>query len=797
MLCEFSELDWLFQESGDIGDFLDRIVTLVARHMQAESCSIFLWDSGTETLKLEATVGLNREVARHVEIRSGEGFSGLAFREKRIIRSLNAAEKEQYKFIPGLQEEQYGALMAVPIYRGVSGTGVLLLERKHILPFTPLDSRAIRVVASQLANIIENARIQLQLFSGSGSLPAAEGITYRDEAFFSGTGASDGFAHGPVRILNKEKQLDQIAREASRYTCTREELKRAMTATEKELQELQSSIEGELYDSASLIFTSHLLMLKDPDFHNRVEGLIAEGLEIPEAIVRVGRDYIQILKNSPNAYIREKVKDLEDLLIRILQNLLPGEWKEGGSAGKIVLARDIYPSDMLALASEKAGGIILTSGGMTAHISILSQSLNIPVVIVDRPELNRLTPGHTALIDGHNGEITLQPAETSLKTFEEKKNNHLRLEQVRHNLRNVLTADGKEVRIMANVNLFPDVKKAVQRDVEGIGLCRTEFPFLIRQDLPSEEEQYAIYRKMVEAAGGRPITFRTLDIGGDKILPYYADMVKEDNPFLGLRSIRFSLRHREIFVQQIRALLRATYDVESRIMFPMISSLDEFRTARAMVQEAIEELRQEGQDLNPHPAVGVMLEIPSVLGIIDELTAEADFLSIGTNDFIQYTLAVDRTNAKLSDYYLPHHPAVLRGLRIIARAASHHNKELSICGEMAHQEPYLPFLIGIGIRNFSVGTSYLPQLYEALRRLDTAHCRIYAGQLLKESSLAGIEAIIGRGVPGSPPPEARPQPPDGFSAATAGTKPAAKPAAKAGEEPERRAEETEQGKDES
>jgi phosphotransferase system enzyme I (PtsP) len=264
---------------------------------------------------------------------------------------------------------------------------------------------------------------------------------------------------------------------------------------------------------------------------------------------------------------------------------------------------------------------------------------------------------------------------------------------------------------------------------------------LLRGDFPTEEEQYVIYRRLVDNMKGYEITFRTLDVGGDKMLSYY-DNTRESNPFLGLRSIRFSLKNQDIFIQQVRAILRASFDANVRIMFPMISSIEEYLAAKDLVRGCVDTLKAEGRPHQAWPMIGAMIEVPSVLEVVDELAAQADFFSIGTNDLIQYMLAVDRTNEKVAEFYCPHHPAVLRGIKRVADAALRHKRDISVCGDMAHDPRYIPFLIGIGIRKFSVDARYLPKIQQCIGKIDTAQARLFAAELLQKTSVDETARLI-------------------------------------------------------
>jgi phosphotransferase system enzyme I (PtsP) len=522
------------------------------------------------------------------------------------------------------------------------------------------------------------------------------------------------------------------------------EFHRAVQSTADQLNDLQYRFAQRLPESASLIFTAHLMILKDLRFAGEMEKLIENGVTPPVAIKKVAEHYVELYSSSAHAHIREKAYDVQDLAGRILRNLEHHVEEDPFlSQNRIVIAPELYPSDVLKLAGEDIKGIILVSGGITAHVSILARSLQIPMIIATEPDLLHLPEGTPIIMDAENGSICIQPSDELIDEFESAKQVKFESETSAEQLSPfTLTKDGTKIRLLANINLLSDLRLARKFKAEGVGLYRTEFPFLIRSALPSEQEQYLIYKRLFDEMDGKDVTIRTLDLGGDKLLAY-SDTKGETNPDLGLRAIRFSFRHRDIFHQQIRAILRAGAEAENvRIMFPLISSLDEFGEAKEAVFDAINELENKKLPHHQHPLIGALLEIPSVVEIIDELAAAADFLSIGTNDFIQYTLAVDRSNEEVAAYYCPYHPSVLRGLSKIAQAAERQNKDLSICGEMAHQMEYIPFLVGIGLRILSVHPKFLPSVQKAINGFTIDDANLYTTRLLSETTLKGIRKIL-------------------------------------------------------
>jgi len=740
LLCDIGELTEIFTESVSIESFLQKIVMMVANHMKVDVCSIYIYNENNHSLILKATQGLNPASIGKVKLKSGEGLVGLALKERRPICEAIGSSHQNFKSINGLFEERYEAFLAVPILRGISKIGVLVIQREMKNCFKKENIMALRVVASQLAGIIEQARLFMRPQRRNAE-PISSDIL-QGKKYIQGKVASEGFALGQVTILDKEEYFELFEQKDFKGSYTLKDFSQAVKMTEEQLETLQKRVEQKLSDVASLIFTAHLLILKDKEFTGRMEKLIKAGEAPPDALIKVVKKYLKLFSLNPNPYIQEKVYDLKDLSLRLMGNLVSEKKELSTYSGRIVVTRELFPSDILKMSSENVRGIILATGGVTSHLSILARSLQIPMVISDSSELLKIPQKTKILLDAEVGNIYINPSEEIVLSFKDRNDARAKLKKQKHKVKDITkTKDGTRVKLLANINLLSDLKLAQELHVEGVGLYRTEFPFLIRSNFPSEEEQFVVYRKLVEGMQGKMVTFRTLDIGGDKVLSYYQN-TKEENPFLGMRSIRFSLKNRDIFIQQIRAMLRAGLGADIKIMFPMISSLDEFLEARLVVVECKEALQKEQILHNEKPKIGMMVEIPSVVSIIDELAQEADFFSIGTNDFIQYMLAVDRTNEKVADFYLPHHPAVLRSIKKIVDAAYQHDIGLSICGDMAHDTKYLPFLLGIGIRVLSLNPIYLPKMQAAIAKISIKEASRMAETLLSQKKVADIIKIF-------------------------------------------------------
>ena len=747
LICNISELSALFHEAMDLRTFLDRTARMVAEHMRAEVCSIYLYNPSDRELTMTATRGLNRDLLGVVRLKLGEGLTGTALKELRHIEEPVASESPYYRHIPHLKEEEFESFLAVPLTRGITRIGVLVVQRRKNHRFTRMDVQGLRAVGAQLTSTIENARLLL----GTSALPS-EGDDYLApdvEATFEGQVASGGLALGPSLSLDREGQYDSLADAEYPPDLTLDDFRHALSATEQQLEDMQAQVGERLSDVASLIFSSHLLILKDPGFTAGVATLIGEGAPVPRAVLGVANAYLSRFQASTIGFVREKANDVRDVVTRLLHNLADAEAESPECRGRIVVAREFFPSQLLRLSSEQVAGVILVTGGVTSHVAILARSLVVPLVIVNDQRLLALPPRTDILLDADHGRVYVRPTDAVLGRYRTR----LAAQAARAADPSAIaprtcTSDGEVIQLMANVNLMSDADLARRLGAEGIGLYRTEFPFMVRRELPTEEEQFELYRDLVARFPHGEIHFRTLDVGGDKVLSYFPDM-REQNPFLGVRSIRFTLRNRDIFIQQIRAMLRANAGRKLHVMFPMISSIEELRAGRGMVEQCISELHAEDHEFSNEVAVGAMVEVPSIVPLIDEFAREADFLAIGTNDLIQYLLAVDRTNEKVAHLYLPHHPAVLRTLHAVATGCIERGVPLSVCGDMAHQAQYLPFLIGIGVRSLSVEPICLPAVQATVARIELVEAQALAEEMLAATTVAEVNELL-------PAPEAEP-----------------------------------------
>jgi len=740
LVCDIAELMSLAEEGQDRKDLLQGVVSSVGKHMQADVCSIYIYDEELKELTLRATQGLDERAIGNVKLKLGEGITGRAVRELRPICVGTASKSSSYKFFPGIHEEEYEAFLAVPILRGLRRIGALVVQAREVNSFTPNDVKALRAIAAQLATMIENVQLLSEVREREALPEAPVARKLARDGIIRGRSASTGTARGRAYTLDSAQSESCVLPDPGAPPHTPADFDQAVEKTMRQIDRLQRQTTADLADVAVLIFSAHLLILEDNQFTGRIRSLIETGIPAVKAIATVVDEYVEVFSRSKMPLIREKVLDVKDLGNRLTRNLLNEESDTCDYRGQIIIAHELLPSDILKLSAENVEGFIVSSG-VTSHNAIISRSLGIPMVAIGREEADEIHDGVEMLMDGEQGIVYLDPSDEIKRQYKELDEAWKALHDAADVKEETLTKCGERVHIYANINLLSDLKPARKFKAEGVGLYRSEFPFIVRSDFPSEEEQYLIYKKLVEQMEGRTVTFRTLDIGGDKMLSYYSH-VHEANPFLGMRAIRFSLQNKDIFCEQLRAFLRAGANSDTRIMFPLIASVDDFIAARDIVYECMDELEEADVPFNRDTKLGVMMELPSAVEVADELAYEADFLSIGSNDLIQYMLAVDRTNEKVSSLYRAHHPAILRAINRIVAAAQTHGKHVSICGDLSADSRMLPFLLGVGLRNFSIDIVNAPTVQRLVNATSLKDAEKIANTMLDLGRISEIEAYL-------------------------------------------------------
>jgi phosphoenolpyruvate-protein phosphotransferase (PTS system enzyme I) len=566
------------------------------------------------------------------------------------------------------------------------------------------------------------------------------------ESRFQGAGVSPGIAHGTLHVVRED--FDDVVRyriEPSQIGGEIVRFEAALVQTRVQILEMQQKIAEAIGTKDAAIFDAHLLVVEDRTLIDEVlRKLETEHCNVEWVFQEVATKYAETLSKIDDPYLRERAVDIQDVTRRIIRNLQGKAPKPFLALAEphILAAHNITPSDTASMDKDLVLGIATDLGSRTSHAAIMARSLNIPAVVGLHDATENLETGQCVLLDGYSGLLIIDPTPETLAYYREVE---LRKGQVKEHLRELretksTTRDGRHVVLSANIELPGDVDAVIANGAEGIGLYRTEFLFVNRDSLPSENEQYETYRRVAERVFPNPLIIRTFDLGGDKLAVGTVETGDELNPFLGWRAIRFCLENIDLFKTQLRAILRASVVGNIKTMFPMISGLEELRQAKAVLQDCKKELEAEGTRMGDKMELGAMIEIPSAAIAADMLAREVDFFSIGTNDLIQYVIAVDRVNERIAHLYEPTHPSVLRLLKLTVDAAHANNIWAGVCGEMASDVALTPLLLGFGVDELSVGANLVPRVKLAVQSLAVPECRRLVEEALKLQTSSEILA---------------------------------------------------------
>ncbi|MCF3944506.1 phosphoenolpyruvate--protein phosphotransferase [Oceanobacillus alkalisoli] len=527
-----------------------------------------------------------------------------------------------------------------------------------------------------------------------------------------GIAASPGIAIAKAyQLVTPDLSFEKVTTENTEEEISR--LEQALEVSRTELEKIKAHTENKLGEDHAAIFSAHLLILNDPELINPMkEKIETDKVIAATAVEEVSAMFIDMFENMDNEYMRERAADIKDVTKRIMAHLLGVTFPNPALIDEevVIIAEDLTPSDTAQLNREFVQGFATDIGGRTSHSAIMARSLEIPAVVGTKNITESVAQNDLIIIDGLEGNVIIHPTDEEVATYKKKQAAYAKQQEEWAKLKDepTITKDGAEVELAANIGTPDDVAGALHNGAEGIGLYRTEFLYMGKSELPSEEEQFEAYKSVLEQMGDKPVVVRTLDIGGDKELDYL-DLPKELNPFLGFRAIRFCLENEDVFRPQLRALLRASAFGNLKIMFPMIATLEEFRQAKGILLDEKEKLTAEGMEVSENIEVGIMVEIPSTAVTAAQFAKEVDFFSIGTNDLIQYTMAADRMNEQVSYLYQPYHPAILNLVNNVIEAAHKEGKWAGMCGEMAGDPIAVPILLGLGLDEFSMSaTSILP-----------------------------------------------------------------------------------------
>ncbi len=745
-LRTLEDISSIILHSHDLQDTLDNIVTLVAKRMGSDVCSIYLLEKDGETLTLKATKGLSKASVNRVSMKVHEGLCGLTLETRQMVMTDNAPAHPRFKYFKEAKEERFLSFLGLPLFEQKAPIGVIVVQTRETRSFGDDEISVLRTITFQIGSIIHNARLLDSIkhkeqerawfeqelakirsdstpeSSSRGSGKMKQPTVSRS---LSGIAVSAGFGRGKIYILDRFN--DKVIKLAKVGTPV-EELHKFVEALEKSKIQtiyMEKRVSETLSADDAAIFHTHLMILEDRSFSSRITDMIDQGVGATRAVHDVVQHYIQAFSAMEDPYLRERSADMEDIGRRIIDAI------EGNNSAEVTLkekrilvADEIFPSNLAMLDLGKILGIVTEKGNAYSHAAIMAKSLGIPAVLGVHGVMEAANVKDEIIVDGTSGQIYLNPDAVIKKEYIRLEQDYAGRMKELEGLRNLpaVTTDGVTITLSANIGLISDVRVAILHGAEGVGLYRTEFPYMARTSFPTRDEQAVIYRKILEGFPGQTVNIRTLDIGGDKGLSYFP-YPNEDNPFLGWRSIRVSLERQDIFKEQLAGILLASRAGNPTIMFPLISSLDEINQIREILTTVRNELLREGYDVPDYIPLGIMIEVPAAVQIIDFLIQEVDYVSIGTNDLIQYTLAADRNNAGVRHYYDPYHPAILHSIKRVADAANKAGKKASVCGEMAADPLCALLLTGMGIREFSLSAPSIPLVKQALRSNSFDSCR--------------------------------------------------------------------------
>lgn len=700
---------------------LDKLVTVIATNMVAEVCSIYLKRAG-KWLELFATEGLNRDAVHRTRMREGEGLVGLVAETAEPVNLSDAPSDPRFSYRPETGEDPYRSFLGVPIVRGGQVFGVLTVQNRAQVLYAEEEVEALQTVAMVLAEVVAQG--------GLFNVAELDEPELRPDRplKFSGEGLSDGVAVGRVVLHEPRVRVERmIADNAS------EELHRLEEAINKlrvAVDRMLDSSELDLTGEGREVIETYRLFAHDQGWRQRMRDAVRTGLTAEAAVERVQDETRLRVQRMGDPEMRERAHDLDDLARRLLRLLTGNGGVTELPKEAVIVGRAMGPAELLDYSRDSLYALVLEEAATTSHVAIVARSMGIPLVSGLQGITDSARAGDHIVVDGETGEVHLRPQPEILSAFEAKRT--LRAHRVARfaAVRDLpaITGDGVQIRLMMNAGLALDLQHLAESGADGIGLFRTELQFMIGETMPRLSDQIAHYKEIIEAVGEKPVVFRTLDLGGDKVLPY-AKREREDNPALGWRAIRIALDRPALLRYQVRALLAAAAGRTLRVLLPMVSDVAEFNAARALIDREIERARLLSQPQPRHVLVGAMLEVPALAFMLPQLMRSADFVSIGSNDLLSFVFAVDRTNPRVARRYDNLNPAALTLIRQIVRSASEAGGDLSLCGEMAGRPLDAMALVGLGVRTLSMAPANIGPVKMMIRSLNLAEVSQFVEKL--------------------------------------------------------------------
>lgn len=728
----------------DINQAVALIVKKVKKAMRTEVCSLYLKDQRSERFVFMATEGLNKEAIGKVSLGPKQGLVGLVASREEPINLDNAQQHKAFKLLPDIGEESFNSFLGTPIMHQGKVLGVLVVQQQQSRKFNELEESFLVTVAAQLAGLIAHAQVTGALFTEH------EKTKLKHDVHYQGISGSNGLAIAKAKLIYEtanlhdvpERLCDDIEQEVSVFH-------ECVSQVRDDINVLKDSLKSQLSPQEVALFDVYLQMLDDAVLGKDIVAKIKEGFWAPYAVSSVVLNLVQKFQQMDDDYLRERASDVRDLGQRMLAYLQEeGQQKQEYNEPIILIGDELTASMLGEVPAEYLVGLVAVKGSNHSHVAILARSMGVPTLLgVSGLPVQKLD-GSTMIVDAYQSQVIVNASEAMQQHYQ----NALKEEQLSNKgleqFKNLepKTLDGDTVNLFVNTGLMTDIIQATERGAQGVGLYRSEIPFLMYERFPSEQEQLEVYREQLKIFHPKPVTMRTLDIGGDKALSYFP--ISEENPALGWRGIRIMLDHPEIFMVQIRAMLRANKGLGNlKILLPMISNVREFDEAFGMIERAHQELSSEDAEINM-PEVGIMVEVPSIIYLLPALKSRVSFLSVGSNDLTQYLLAVDRNNTHVSKLYNFYHPAVLKACAQIAKEAEQLDIPLSICGEMAGEPMIAVLLMAMGYQNLSMSANQLLKVKALIRFVTMQQCQKLLQTALNLDNAYDIEDYLFRNLDG-------------------------------------------------
>lgn len=715
---------------------LSIIVRRIRKAMQTDVCSVYLRDAERDHFILMDTIGLNVSAIGHVTMRPGEGLVGLVGQREEPLNIEEAPSHSRFRYFAETGEERYSSFLGVPIIHQRRVLGVLVVQQREKRRFDEGEEAFLITMAAQLAGVLVHAL-------STGALARLNDPD--SQALLSGIAAAPGMAIGEAFVVVPPANLDAVPeRVPDDIEAEVLRLREAIACVRSDIRKAAERLASRISTQEQALFDVYQQMLGDAALGQEVEKRIREGQWAPFALAQVVQRHVNYLERVDDNYLRERAADIRDLGRRVLSHLQ----KESDEREPVYPERTLLVGDEISAAQlgeiprEKLAGLVALRGSSTSHVAILARAMDIPAVMgmSDLP-ISRMA-GTPMIVDGYRGRLILRPQPDLLARYESMIEEEKALTSMLENEQSLPceTSDGHRIQLMINTGLAVEITGSPAARIDGVGLYRTEVPFMMHQRFPSEQEQARIYREQLSGFAPLPVIMRTLDIGGDKSLPYFP--IEEDNAFLGWRGIRVTLDHPEVLMVQLRAMLRAAEGLDNlRILLPMVTSVEEVDTVVRLLDRGIEELREDGVAVK-RPLLGIMLEVPAVIYQLEAFARRVDFFSVGSNDLTQYLLAVDRNNARVASLYDTLQPAVLMALDRIARDCRRLNVSVSVCGELAGDPVGALLLVGMGYRVLSMNAPSLSRVRAAIRRVSLESVRALVDEALEQESLEKSRALV-------------------------------------------------------